>query len=161
MTDDSQLTFGLPSVSRRKRTAAFDGGRLSSDGGVMLLALADRRRKVADTLAAYIADRRDPSHIMHTVADVLRGLDAAALIDRDVNDLVEAEFGSPAIIPLTPTPQETGVVARASWQLRVKLVGDAASPLRPLYLAEPTFRRRGPNSERIDRRAALVVETAQ
>ena len=25
----------------------------------MLLALADRRRKVADTLAAYIADRRD------------------------------------------------------------------------------------------------------
>ena len=49
-----------------------DGGRLSSDGGVMLLALADRRRKVADTLAAYIADRRDPSHIRHTVADVLR-----------------------------------------------------------------------------------------
>ena len=38
----------------------------------MLLALADRRRKVADTLAAYIADRRDPSHITHTVADVLR-----------------------------------------------------------------------------------------
>lgn len=72
MTDDSQLTFGLPSVSRKKVTAAFDGGRLSSDGGVMLLALADRRRKVADTLAAYIADRRDPSHIRHTVADVLR-----------------------------------------------------------------------------------------
>ena len=72
MTDNSQLTFGLSSVSRKKITAAFDGGRLSSDGGVMLLALADRRRKVADTLAAYIADRRDPSHIAHTVADVLR-----------------------------------------------------------------------------------------
>jgi hypothetical protein len=38
----------------------------------MLLALADRRRKVADTLAAHIADRRDRSHVMHTVADVLR-----------------------------------------------------------------------------------------
>ena len=72
MTDDSQLTFGLPSVSRKKVTAAFDGGRLSSDGGVMLLALADRRRKVADTLAAHIADWRDPLHITHTVADVLR-----------------------------------------------------------------------------------------
>ena len=72
MIDDSQLTFGLPSVSRKKVTAAFDGGRLSSDSGVMLLALADRRRKVADTLAAHIADRRDPSHITHTVADVLR-----------------------------------------------------------------------------------------
>ena len=72
MTDDSQLSFSLPSVSRKKVTAAFDGGRLSSDSGVMLLALAERRRKIADTLAAHIADRRDPSHITHTVADVLR-----------------------------------------------------------------------------------------
>ena len=72
MTDDNQLSFNLPSVSRKKVTAAFDGGRLSSDSGVMLLALADRRRKVSDTLAALIADRRDPSHITHTVADVLR-----------------------------------------------------------------------------------------
>ena len=72
MTDDNQLSFNLPSVSRKKVTAAFDGGRLSSDSGVMLLALADRRRAVADTLAALIADHRDPSHITHTVADILR-----------------------------------------------------------------------------------------
>ena len=72
MTNDSQLSFSLPSVSRKKVTAAFDGGRLSSDSGVMLLALADRRRNVADTLAAHIADRRDQSRIAHTVADVLR-----------------------------------------------------------------------------------------
>src|SRR2546423_391870 len=72
MTDDNRLSFHLPSVSRKKVTAAFDGGRLSSDSGVMLLALADRRRAIADTLAALIADHRDPSHITHTVADVLR-----------------------------------------------------------------------------------------
>src|SRR5438874_2139487 len=72
MTEDNQLSFNLPSVSRKKVTAAFDGGRLSSDSGVMLLALADRRRAVADTLAALIADHRDPSHITHTVADILR-----------------------------------------------------------------------------------------
>ena len=72
MNDDSQLTFSLPTVSRKKVTAAFDGGRLSSDAGVMLLALAERRRKVADTFAAHIADRRDRLHITHTVADVLR-----------------------------------------------------------------------------------------
>jgi hypothetical protein len=30
MTDDSQLSFKLPSVSRKKVTAAFDGGPLSS-----------------------------------------------------------------------------------------------------------------------------------
>src|SRR6266446_2492249 len=68
MIDDSQLSFSLPSVSRKKVTAVFDGGRLSSDSGVMLLALVERRRNVAATLAALIADRRDPSHIRHTVA---------------------------------------------------------------------------------------------
>ena len=40
MTDDSPLVFSLPAISRKKVTAAFDGGRLSSDSGVTLLALA-------------------------------------------------------------------------------------------------------------------------
>jgi hypothetical protein len=39
----------------------------------MLLGLAERRRNIAETLAVHIADRRNPSHIRHTVADVLRG----------------------------------------------------------------------------------------
>ena len=37
-----------------------------------VVALAERCRKVADTLAAHVADRRDPLRITHTVADVLR-----------------------------------------------------------------------------------------
>ncbi len=72
MTDDSSLTFFLPAVCRKKVTAAFDGGRLSSDSGVILLSLAERRRAVARTLAALIDDPRDPAHITHTVEDVLR-----------------------------------------------------------------------------------------
>jgi hypothetical protein len=40
MTDDSLLPFSFPAVSSKKVTAAFDGGRISSDGGVMLLAQA-------------------------------------------------------------------------------------------------------------------------
>ena len=34
MTDDTTATFPFPAVGRKKITAAFDGGRLSSDGGV-------------------------------------------------------------------------------------------------------------------------------
>jgi hypothetical protein len=37
MTDDNLLPFCFPAVRRKKITAAFDGGRISSDGGVMLL----------------------------------------------------------------------------------------------------------------------------
>ena len=55
MIDDRQLNFSLPSVSRKKVTAVFDGGRLFSDSGVMLLALVERRRNVAATGAGLIA----------------------------------------------------------------------------------------------------------
>jgi hypothetical protein len=48
------------------------GKKLNGGPSVMLLALAERGRKVAATLTALIADRRDPSRITHAVADVLR-----------------------------------------------------------------------------------------
>ena len=72
MSEDTLLPFDFPAVQRKKVTAAFDGGRLTSDGGVMLLAAAERRLGIADTLAALIADPRDPTLITHSVADILR-----------------------------------------------------------------------------------------
>ena len=70
--DDTLLPFSLPSICLKKVTAAFDGGRISSDGGVLLLAAADRRLGLIDTLAALIPDHRDPAQITHTMADILR-----------------------------------------------------------------------------------------
>ena len=51
MVDDTVPCFGFPAVGRKKVTAAFDGGRLTSDGGVMLLSLAERRLGIAERLA--------------------------------------------------------------------------------------------------------------
>jgi hypothetical protein len=53
-------------------TAAFDGGRLTSDRGVMLLALADRRVGVADKLSCVFPEWRDPSRIVDSLADMIR-----------------------------------------------------------------------------------------
>ena len=72
MTDDTLLPFSFPAVRRKKVTAAFDGGRISSDGGVILLAEADRRLGLADKLAAVMSDPRDPARITHSLADILR-----------------------------------------------------------------------------------------
>jgi hypothetical protein len=66
MTHDRPNIFSLPAVDRKKVTAAFDGGRLSSDMGVTLLALADRRRAIAALLASLVADPRTPEHVTHT-----------------------------------------------------------------------------------------------
>ena len=72
MTDDTIPLFSFPAVEGKKVTAAFDGGRISSDGGVMLLAMAERRLGVGERLARCIPDRRDPSRIAHTIADMIR-----------------------------------------------------------------------------------------
>jgi hypothetical protein len=88
MIDDSLLPFSLPSVERKKITAAFDGGRISSNGGVMLLALAERRIGIADRLAAEVTDRRDPTRVVHTLSDILRArILAIACGYEDADDL--------------------------------------------------------------------------
>jgi hypothetical protein len=80
--------FGFPAVGRKKITAAFDGGRLTSDGGVMLLAAAERRVGLARKLAGLIADPRNPLFITHSVADILRvRMLAIACGDEDADDL--------------------------------------------------------------------------
>ena len=80
MSEDVLLPFGFPAIQRRKVTGAFDGGRLTSDGGVMLLAAAERRLGIADP--------RDPNLVSHSVADVLRArILAIACGYEDANDL--------------------------------------------------------------------------
>jgi Transposase DDE domain group 1 len=72
ITDDNLLPFSFPAVARKKVTAAFDGGRITSDGGVMLLAQAERRLGIADQLARMIPDERDADRVIHLLPDILR-----------------------------------------------------------------------------------------
>jgi Transposase DDE domain group 1 len=69
---DMLLPFSLPSICKKKVTAAFDGGLIRSDGGVLLLAGADKQLGLTDALAAIIPDRCDPAQITHSMADILR-----------------------------------------------------------------------------------------
>ena len=88
MTDDNLLPFCFPAVRRKKIAAAFDGGRISSDGGVMLLAQADRRLGIAERLARVIPDGRDPDRVTHLLPDILRArIFAIACGYEDADDL--------------------------------------------------------------------------
>jgi len=69
-------------------TAAFDGGRLTSDGGVLLLAQAERQLGLAERLAACIADPRDQARVVHDLGDILRArMLAIACGYEDADDL--------------------------------------------------------------------------
>jgi hypothetical protein len=86
--DDTRLPFSLPTLCHKKITAAFDGGQISSDGGVLLLAGADRRLGLIETLAMLTLDMRDPALITHPMTDLLRErVFAIACGYPDANDL--------------------------------------------------------------------------
>ena len=86
--DDIPLPFDLPAVARKKVSAAFDGGRITSDGGVMLLAQAERRLGIADQLARVIPDERDADRVVHLLPDILRArIFAIACGYEDADDL--------------------------------------------------------------------------
>src|SRR4051812_2352917 len=88
MPEDTIEAFGFPAIGRKNLTAAFDGGRLTSDGGVLLLAAAERRLGIAERLAVLIADPRNPLFITHSVADILRArMLAIACGYEDADDL--------------------------------------------------------------------------
>lgn len=58
-----QLDFGF--LLGKQVCARFDGGELSSDGGVMLLAQADQRLNLTAALAACVPDPREQSQTIH------------------------------------------------------------------------------------------------
>ena len=53
-------------------SASFDGGLISSDGELVLLREAERRLRLAETLAGCIRNRRNQALIVHSLAAMLR-----------------------------------------------------------------------------------------
>jgi hypothetical protein len=88
MSDDTLLTFDFPVIERKKVIAAFDGGRITSDGGVMLLGVVERQLGIAEKLARLISDPRNPLLVTHGVDDILRArILAIACGYEDADDL--------------------------------------------------------------------------
>src|SRR5512132_3338169 len=72
MVDPTLPLPGLSPIAEKAIVARFDGGRLSSNGGLLVLRQIERRLSVADRLAACIDDPRDPASTVHTLADIIR-----------------------------------------------------------------------------------------
>jgi hypothetical protein len=51
---------------------AFDGGRMTSDAGILLLSAIEQRLKIVGRLAACLEGRRAPERVRHGLAEMIR-----------------------------------------------------------------------------------------
>ncbi len=72
MTEATLFLPGLSPVGGKEITATFDGGQLSSDGGVLILREIEKQLGIAAMLSACVPDVRDQSRVIHTHADMIR-----------------------------------------------------------------------------------------
>lgn len=81
----SQLEFGFH--GRRRVTACCDGGRLTTEGGGLLLGATEARIGLMSRLSLCFRDHRDPSAVEHTVQDLVsQRVYGLALGYEDLND---------------------------------------------------------------------------
>jgi hypothetical protein len=72
MAEHAPFLPGLSPVRGKPVHVTFDGGRLTSDAGVLLLAEIERRLKLAERLARRLTDPRSPDRVRHTLAEMIR-----------------------------------------------------------------------------------------
>ncbi len=63
---------GLSPVETKVLTATFDAGRLSSDGGLIVLREIEMRLGLAETITSPLGDDRDPTRVRHSYAEMAR-----------------------------------------------------------------------------------------
>ncbi len=67
----NQESFGFHALGRREVAARFDGGRISSEAGGLLLRETERVTGIIRQFAACFTDHRDPDLIEHTVEELI------------------------------------------------------------------------------------------
>lgn len=86
-TECKQESFPFQACHQREVVARFDGGEITSDGGVLLLREVEKRRGIIRQFASCFRDWRDPDYIEHSVEELIgQRVYALALGYEDLND---------------------------------------------------------------------------
>ena len=87
MTECNSTPIGFAPVGRRQVVADFDGGRLTSDAGVLLLREVDRQIGLIDAINDCLPDPRDQRFTIHQQREMIaQRIFAIALGYEDLND---------------------------------------------------------------------------
>jgi hypothetical protein len=72
MDEGTGILPGLPAVAGKPVHLTFDGGLMTSDAGILLLAATERRLGISERLADCIEDPRAPERVRHTLTEMIR-----------------------------------------------------------------------------------------
>src|ERR1700751_14252 len=72
MVDLTPFLPGLSPVQGKAVVARFDGGRLSSEGGLLALREIERRLGLSERLASCLVDPRAPERVVYRLAEIIR-----------------------------------------------------------------------------------------
>jgi hypothetical protein len=87
MTECTQTAFRFEAHFSQQVVAQFDGARMTTDGGALLLRAVDRKIGLLKRVERCFSDGREPKRVEHTLAELLaQRLYALALGYEDLND---------------------------------------------------------------------------
>ena len=136
MTECNQETFLFAAHFSRRVEAGFSAGRVSSDGGALLLREVDGKIRLLERLAACFEDGRDPERIEHTVEEMLsQRIYGLALGYEDLNDHEQLR-SDPLLAVLSGKRELDEPLAGKSTLNRLELVGRSGRYHKIGYSAE-------------------------
>jgi hypothetical protein len=123
MTECNQESFTFTAHFSRRVQAEFTAGRVSSDGGALLLREADRRINLLGRLASCFSDGRSPLLVRHQLSEMLaQRIYGLALGYEDLND--HEQLRSDPLLGLLAGKRELGEpLAGKSTLNRLELTG--------------------------------------
>ena len=125
----TQTIFPFSSLKRRKVEVDFDGGSVSSNGGLLLLGEIEKKLRLSHKIASILPDSRDPLRITHTQQSmILQRMMGLCAAHEDLNDhdelchdmLMQTIVGSSEPLASLPTlcRMEAGSQRRAMFEMQ-------------------------------------------
>jgi len=152
VTECSESRLEFQPLARRKVAAAFDGGRITSDAGGLLLREVEERTGILRQFAACFTDHRSPGLIEHAAEELIsQRVYGVALGYEDLNDHDELRY-DPLLAALVGKRDLTGQNRRTAEDRGKPLAGK--STLNRLELTLP-------NANRQTRYKKIVADEAK
>jgi hypothetical protein len=140
-TECNQPSFSFQALGKRKVIGRFDGGRITSDGGGVLLREVAGRTGVLEELAQCFWDARDGRFVGHTVEElVAQRVYGLALGYEDLNDHDELRTDELLGILVKKQDPEEGLAGKSTLN-RLELTTDGKDRYKKIVVDEEAIKR--------------------